>query len=332
VADQDAYFRVMDEALKHADGRAKGGEACVICGEPIPANAHWSQRDRHVCSARCNQLLRRRYGRGSKSIDPERVARAITVAGPRPNPRSGGPRVFRTLANPAPGQLPIEWEGYGPITGDLVERYGAVTGYVARDMPEGFVVQRAIIALCGPTAAFVAGVTSDDTFSNLVIGPHDIIDGVLYRAESNLFMVDGLACEWRKERVTDLHPENDEHFSWDCWAAYPVDAPQLTALHSPRYRAEMDRRRRVSNNATRHERRARSEATIEKFDPLEIYIRDEWMCQICGSEVDPETRYPDPMSASIDHTVPLSKGGDHTRQNTRLAHLRCNIAKRAELE
>lgn len=33
------------------------------------------------------------------------------------------------------------------------------------------------------------------------------------------------------------------------------------------------------------------------------------------------------MSASLDHVVPLSKGGDHTRSNSVVAHLICNIRK-----
>jgi 5-methylcytosine-specific restriction endonuclease McrA len=91
----------------------------------------------------------------------------------------------------------------------------------------------------------------------------------------------------------------------------------------------MDRRRRVSSNAAKHERRAREEAKIERFDPLEVYKRDGWLCGICGAEVDPAVLHPDPMSASLDHVVPLSKGGDHTRENSVLAHLICNIRKSA---
>nr|WP_269149928.1 HNH endonuclease [Nesterenkonia alkaliphila] len=91
----------------------------------------------------------------------------------------------------------------------------------------------------------------------------------------------------------------------------------------------MDRRRRISSNAAKHERRARSEATIERFDPVEVYERDAWTCGICGGKVDPQVLHPDAMSASLDHVVPLSKGGDHTRSNSVLAHLICNIRKSA---
>ncbi|WP_354002418.1 HNH endonuclease [Plantibacter cousiniae (nom. nud.)] len=108
----------------------------------------------------------------------------------------------------------------------------------------------------------------------------------------------------------------------------PVDSPRYPApTHSARYRAEMDRRRRVSSNAAKHERKAREEAAIERFDQWEVYERDHWLCGICGQEVDPEVLDPDATSASLDHVVPLSRGGDHTRDNSVLAHLICNIRK-----
>lgn len=75
-----------------------------------------------------------------------------------------------------------------------------------------------------------------------------------------------------------------------------------------------------------HERRARlRNAAIEKFNPSEIFERDNWLCQLCGKRVDKLLKRPDPLSASLDHIVPLSKGGAHSRANTHLAHLTCNL-------
>jgi 5-methylcytosine-specific restriction endonuclease McrA len=33
------------------------------------------------------------------------------------------------------------------------------------------------------------------------------------------------------------------------------------------------------------------------------------------------------MSATLDHVVPISVGGEHTRENVRCAHLRCNARR-----
>ena len=63
------------------------------------------------------------------------------------------------------------------------------------------------------------------------------------------------------------------------------------------------------------------------IDPSDIYARDEWMCGICGSEIDPTLAYPEPFSASLDHITPVSAGGAHIDGNVRAAHLICNIRR-----
>lgn len=61
------------------------------------------------------------------------------------------------------------------------------------------------------------------------------------------------------------------------------------------------------------------------FDDIEVYERDHWVCGICGETVDPSLAPPHPLSKSIDHIQPLSRGGRHTKDNCRTAHLRCNM-------
>lgn len=76
------------------------------------------------------------------------------------------------------------------------------------------------------------------------------------------------------------------------------------------------------------ERAARKRAAlVELFDESEIFDRDGWLCQLCGEPVDPSEGPRHPKSKSLDHIIPLSKGGLHTRENSQLAHLGCNSAK-----
>ena len=82
-------------------------------------------------------------------------------------------------------------------------------------------------------------------------------------------------------------------------------------------RKAADQRRRASKRG----------ATAEKFTPLEIFERDDWQCGICKRKVNRNLSYPHPKSASLDHIEPLSLGGDHSRANTRLAHLDCNTQR-----
>lgn len=69
----------------------------------------------------------------------------------------------------------------------------------------------------------------------------------------------------------------------------------------------------------------------EAYTLSEIAIRDESTCGICGDLVDLELSFPDVMSASIDHVIPLSRGGDDTKANVQLAHFGCNCAKGARM-
>lgn len=75
-------------------------------------------------------------------------------------------------------------------------------------------------------------------------------------------------------------------------------------------------------------RRARKLAAfVEDFDRAAVFERDGWVCQLCGGVVDPNVRWPDPLSASVDHIVPLSRGGAHGLDNVQLAHMGCNSRK-----
>jgi len=82
----------------------------------------------------------------------------------------------------------------------------------------------------------------------------------------------------------------------------------------------------------RHARRVREQAAMrERFDPLEVYERDGWACGLCHQPVNRKLAWPDPLSPSLDHVVPLAAGGDHSRANTQLAHWICNVRKGARL-
>ena len=81
---------------------------------------------------------------------------------------------------------------------------------------------------------------------------------------------------------------------------------------------------------TSHGHRARARhygTTYDNVDRIAVFERDNWFCQLCETPINPDLAWPAPMSASLDHVVPLSLGGDHDYQNTQAAHLRCNIAK-----
>lgn len=107
---------------------------------------------------------------------------------------------------------------------------------------------------------------------------------------------------------------------------WKLDNPGRVAQANRRWRrANLDRHREGERRRTALKRGA----TVRRIDYASIYERDAWTCQLCEAPVDPSLRHPDPMSASIDHIVPLALGGAHVRENVQLAHLRCNISKGA---
>lgn len=78
-----------------------------------------------------------------------------------------------------------------------------------------------------------------------------------------------------------------------------------------------------------HKRRARAKGADYGARAFlgDVIERDGTDCSLCGEVVDMSVAWPDPLSKSIDHVVPLSKGGAHELSNCRLAHLGCNVRK-----
>lgn len=51
-----------------------------------------------------------------------------------------------------------------------------------------------------------------------------------------------------------------------------------------------------------------------------------WVCYLCGRPIDPQSTEPS-QRLSVDHVMPLSKGGADSIENMRPAHAGCNSGK-----
>lgn len=80
-----------------------------------------------------------------------------------------------------------------------------------------------------------------------------------------------------------------------------------------------------------YKRRAAVAAKFENFPRLEIFIRDGWICQLCGTPVDKAAKPRAPLAPSLDHIVPLSRGGRHEVGNLAAACFPCNCSKNDRL-
>jgi 5-methylcytosine-specific restriction endonuclease McrA len=68
----------------------------------------------------------------------------------------------------------------------------------------------------------------------------------------------------------------------------------------------------------------------ERFSAKEIFERDGWCCQACGTATlrTTDRQYLAPNAPELDHILPVSKGGSHTRTNVQLLCRRCNSLKK----
>jgi hypothetical protein len=69
-------------------------------------------------------------------------------------------------------------------------------------------------------------------------------------------------------------------------------------------------------------------AFIAPVDPIAVYDRDGGLCSICGLSVPRKTEN-HLLRASLDHRIPLARGGTHEPANVALAHALCNSTKHA---
>lgn len=74
------------------------------------------------------------------------------------------------------------------------------------------------------------------------------------------------------------------------------------------------------------------DAFVEPVWRSRVYERDGWRCGICRRPLKRDAVVPHPMAPTLDHIVPLSRGGEHSYANVQAAHFRCNSAKGARGE
>lgn len=121
--------------------------------------------------------------------------------------------------------------------------------------------------------------------------------------------------KWRKN-----NPERHAKHSKDWRLRNPEKAKQVLAQYAksnPEYIALKRRKRRA----------LLSNAVHERYTVREVYLRDNGLCSLCESFIDLEYPARHPLSVSIDHIVPLSKGGHDTLDNVSVAHYGCNSRK-----
>jgi len=80
--------------------------------------------------------------------------------------------------------------------------------------------------------------------------------------------------------------------------------------------------------ATQKRRAAMAGVISEYFDPIEVLVRDGYICQLCGKKTRPDFKNSyHPLYPNLDHIIPLNLGGVNTKENTQCLCRGCNVKK-----
>ena len=94
---------------------------------------------------------------------------------------------------------------------------------------------------------------------------------------------------------------------------------------------QLGKRKRRAGRIAKSRRRARiRNVKHESIDPLDVFARDHWTCQICGDKTPRRLRGTyDDKAPELDHIISLAAGGTHTWNNVQCACRACNGTKGA---
>jgi 5-methylcytosine-specific restriction endonuclease McrA len=125
------------------------------------------------------------------------------------------------------------------------------------------------------------------------------------------------ARKWAAE-----HPERVE----ENHRAYRVANAEKRKAYNKKWRAEHP----GYFVARARERDARLRGTSnELIRRLDVLERAGWKCALCGDAIPADATWPSHEFGTVDHIVPVSRGGEHTWDNVQAAHWICNHRKGA---
>jgi 5-methylcytosine-specific restriction endonuclease McrA len=65
----------------------------------------------------------------------------------------------------------------------------------------------------------------------------------------------------------------------------------------------------------------------DQINHLLLFELHNWKCYVCREPINRRLRMPNYFAATVEHIVPLCKGGTHTWDNVVPAHAKCNFDK-----
>lgn len=137
--------------------------------------------------------------------------------------------------------------------------------------------------------------------------------------------------EYGKQKWLERKATRPEFKEWICaWCDQPVVVP-ISLSGNRKYHDECRVQATRAKNRKKSVKRqgAKTQATILHEVIAE---RDNYVCHICGDLVDMSLPRRSHMGATLDHVIPIARGGLDCEDNVKLAHWICNVRKSDKLE
>lgn len=112
---------------------------------------------------------------------------------------------------------------------------------------------------------------------------------------------------------------------WHCGRAFASPRKAQATVCSEACRA--GKRATVRRRGKDRRRALKRAAYVANVIRAQVYERDGWRCHLCGKPLARTKVVPHPKAPTIDHIVPLARGGTHEPLNVRAAHYLCNSVK-----
>lgn len=137
--------------------------------------------------------------------------------------------------------------------------------------------------------------------------------------------IESVCCSYKCGKALDraTNPGYDEKECTECRSVFKPAS--VISAKCPACKLASKRARYIENK--RHRRARIRGVTVEKFKAIEVFERDGWICQLCFEPVDRTKKMPHPKSVALDHVLPISLGGAHSRDNTQCSCRACNTVK-----
>ncbi len=171
---------------------------------------------------------------------------------------------------------------------------------------------------------------------------HKAVDGLSYKCKpcAKKYMTtwrptnqDAIRIQGKKWRT-----ENREHYKQYMADWHSKNAEQIHERHrawreaNPTWHSEWKKAHPDRVNLWSTNRRAKARAQgYEKYDRAAIYQRDSGCCRLCSKPIDLLLPSSSKFGFTIDHIIPISRGGGDVVDNVQSAHRDCNLRKWAHV-